>query len=81
MDFITFLYLIGMVVNTILQMRLMDVVIVYQLYSSLDAHIYIKVPPGLKTTNQVVPILSKHCNVKLQQTLYGLIQFEYLLYQ
>jgi len=39
MDFITFLYLIGMVVNTILKMRLMDVVIAYQ-YGSLDAKLY-----------------------------------------
>jgi len=80
MGFITFLYLIGMVVNTILKMHLMDVVIVYQ-YGSLDANIYIKVSPSLKTTNQVVPIWGKHCGVKLQQALYDLIQFGHLLYQ
>ena len=45
MDAITFRYLISLAISEGLDMRLMDVVIVY-LYGSLDANVYMKIPKG-----------------------------------
>jgi len=73
MDSIIFRYFIGMAVQIILEMHLMNVVITY-LYGSFNAHIYMKVPLGLETINQTVSIPSKHCDIKLQRTLYGFKQ-------
>ena len=47
MDVVTFRFLISLVVNENLDMRLMDVVTTY-LYGSLDNNIYIKIPEGYK---------------------------------
>jgi len=71
MDSITFQYLLGIAVYTMLEMRLMDVVTAY-LYGSLDTNIYMKVPPGLDTTIASAPIPGKYRGVKLQRSLYGL---------
>ena len=45
MDFITFRYLISLVVSEKLDIRLTDVVTAY-LYSELDTYIYMKIPDG-----------------------------------
>jgi len=63
MDSITFQYLLGMAVHTMLEMRLMDVVTAY-LYGYLNTNIYMKVPPGLDTTNASAPILGKYRGVE-----------------
>ena len=73
MDSITFRYLLGMAVHSILEMRLMDVVTAY-LYGSLNVDIYMKVPHGLESTTQQTTIPGKHRGVKLQRALYGLKQ-------
>lgn len=80
MDSITFRYLLGMAVHTILEMRLMDVVTAY-LYGSLHANIYMKVPSGLETTNFPESIHGKYRGVKLQRALYGLKQSGRMWYQ
>jgi len=53
-----------MAVHTILEMHLMDVLTAY-LFGSLGTHIYIKIPPDLETTNQVVSIPNKYRGIKL----------------
>lgn len=79
MDFITFRYLLGMAMYTILEMRLTDVVTTY-VYGSLHANIYMKVPLGLETKSHAESIHDKHCGVKLQRALYDLKQSGYTWY-
>ena len=71
MDGITFRYLVSMAVKERLDMCLMDIVTVY-LYESLDAHIYIKVPDGLKIPNMGAQDTRNMYSIKLQRSLYGL---------
>lgn len=80
MDSITFRYIIGMTVHATLEMHLMDVVTAY-LYGSLDANIYMKVPPGLEigTPNQPAP--EKYRGIKLCKALYALKQSGRMCYQ
>lgn len=76
MDFITFQYLIEMALHIIFKIHLIDIITPY-LYGSFYINIYMEVPFGPKTTNQVLPILDKHYDTKL----HGLIQFGHMLYQ
>ena len=52
MDIITFRYLVSLVVSEKLNMQLIDVVTTY-LYGDLDTDIYMKVPEGFHSPNQV----------------------------
>ena len=72
-DAITFRYLISLVVQEKLDMRLMDVVTAY-LYGSLDNDIYMNIPEGFQmpeTHNKKPPNMY---SIKLQRSLYGLKQ-------
>jgi len=73
MDAITFRFLISLIVQAKLEMRLMDVVTAY-LYGNLDKDIYMKIPEGF-----YMPELKSNrprdvYSVKLQRSLYGLKQ-------
>ena len=79
MDGITFCYLISMATNMNLDMQLMDVMTTY-LYWSLDAHIYMKIPDGIK-----IPEIKENENfnmysIKLKRSLYGLKQSGWMWY-
>ena len=78
MDIITFHFLISLVVYERLEMRLMDAVITY-LYGSLDFDIYIKKFDGFKMTKTYTP--RNLFLIKLQRSLYGLKQFDYIWFQ
>ena len=75
MDAITFRFLISLAVSKGLDMRLMDVITTY-LYGSIDNDIYMKIPERFKLpeANNTKP--RNTCSIKLQQSLYGLKQFE-----
>jgi len=78
-DSIIFRCLLGMVVHTMFEMRLMDVVTVY-LYGYFNTNIYMKVLLGLNTTIASAPIPGKYCGVKIQCSLYDLKQSESMCY-
>lgn len=80
MDSITFRYIIGMTVHATLEMYLMDVVSAY-LYGSLDANIYMKVPPSLETGTLNQPASGKYRGIKLCKALYALKQSGRMCYQ
>jgi hypothetical protein len=71
MNGITFCYLISLVIQNHLSLRLMDVMITY-LYGSLDSNIYMKVPDGISVSNMHVNH-NMYC-IKLVKSLYGLKQ-------
>ena len=73
MDAITFRFLISLVVNKSLDMRLMDVVTAY-LYGSLDSDIYMKIPEGYKIPEACSSKPRAVYSLKLQKSLYGLKQ-------
>ncbi|KAI3735382.1 hypothetical protein L6452_14878 [Arctium lappa] len=70
-DATTFRYLISMVVQEGIDMRLMDVVTAY-LYGSLDTDIYMKLPEGLKLSESCKVSSREQCSIKLNKSLYGL---------
>ncbi|KAI3692362.1 hypothetical protein L6452_32176 [Arctium lappa] len=72
-DATTFRYLISMVVQEGIDMRLMDVVTAY-LYGSLDTDIYMKLPEGLKLLESCKVSSQEQCSIKLNKSLYGLKQ-------
>ncbi|KAI3821171.1 hypothetical protein L1987_08729 [Smallanthus sonchifolius] len=73
MDSTTFRYLISLVIQEGLDMRLMDVVTAY-LYGSLDTEIYMKLPAGFKLPESCKSSSREHLAVKLNKSLYGLKQ-------
>ncbi|KAJ9539329.1 hypothetical protein OSB04_032062 [Centaurea solstitialis] len=72
-DATTFRYLISLVIQEGIDMRLMDVVTAY-LYGSLDTDIYMKLPEGLKLHESCKVSSREHCSIKLNKSLYGLKQ-------
>ncbi|KAJ9551943.1 hypothetical protein OSB04_015988 [Centaurea solstitialis] len=72
-DATTFRYLISLVIQEGIDMRLMDVVTAY-LYGSLDTDIYMKLPEGLKLPESCKVSSREHCSIKLNKSLYGLKQ-------
>ncbi|KAJ9544857.1 hypothetical protein OSB04_024564 [Centaurea solstitialis] len=74
-----FQYLISLVIQEGIVMRLMDVVKVY-LYGSLDTHIYMKLPIGLKLPESYKVSSQDHCSIKLNKSLYGLKQLVRMWY-
>ena len=79
MDAITFRFLISLVVSEGLDMRLMDVITTY-LYGSIDNDIYMKIPERFKLPKANNTKAHNTCSIKLQQSLYGLKQFEHMWY-
>ena len=73
MDAITFRFLMSLTASKNLEMHLMDVVTAY-LYGSLDNDIYMKLPEGLKMPGALKEKSREICSVKLQRSLYGLLQ-------
>ncbi|KAJ9548209.1 hypothetical protein OSB04_020752 [Centaurea solstitialis] len=72
-DATTFRYLISLVIQEGIDMRLIDVVTAY-LYGSLDTDIYMKLPEGLKLPESCKMSSQEHCSIKLNKSLYGLKQ-------
>ncbi|KAJ9541765.1 hypothetical protein OSB04_028271 [Centaurea solstitialis] len=72
-DATTFRYLISLVIQGGIDMRLMDVVTAY-LYGSLNTDIYMKLPEGLKLPESCKVSSREHCSIKLNKSLYGLKQ-------
>ena len=66
-----FHYLISLAANMNLVIQLMDVVTSY-LYWSLDTHIYMKIPDGIKISEIKENEYCNMYNIKLQSSLYGL---------
>ena len=79
MGAITFRFLISLTVFEGLDMRLMDVIIVYP-YGSINNDIYMKIPKGFKLpeANNTKPC--NMCSIKLQRSLYGLNQSRRMWY-
>ncbi|KAJ0881424.1 putative RNA-directed DNA polymerase [Helianthus annuus] len=72
-DATTFRYLISLVIQEGIDLRLMDVVTAY-LYGSLDTDIYMKLPEGFKLPNSCKSSSREHLSIKLNKSLYGLKQ-------
>jgi len=72
-DTATFRYLISLVVQEGIDMRLMDVVTTY-LYGSLDTDIYMKLPTRFKLPKSCKSSSREYFSIKLNKSLYGLKQ-------
>ena len=72
-DATTFRYLISLVIQEGIDLRLMDVVTAY-LYGALDTDIYMKLPEGFKLPNSCKSSSREHLSIKLNKSLYGLKQ-------
>ena len=79
MDFITFCYLISLVVSEKLNMQLMDMVNPY-LYRDLDTEIYMKVPEGHPLTGSNSSRPWNTLSIRLRRSLYGLKQSRQMWY-
>ena len=79
MDAITFRFLINLVVLEGLDMRLMNVIIVY-LYGFMDNDIYMKIPEGFKLSEANCTKPHNMYLIKLQRSLYGLKQSRRMWY-
>ena len=79
MDGITFRFLMSLTTSKNLEMHLMDIVTAY-LYGSLDNDIYMKLPKGLKMPEVLKEKSREICSVKLQRSLYGLMQSRRMWY-
>ena len=83
MDVITFCFLIDLTVSKGLDMYLMDVITPY-LYRSMDndiyIYIYMKIPEGFKLPEANSKKPRSMYSIKLQRSLYGLMQFGHMWY-
>ena len=79
MDSITFRYLISLATYMNLNIQLMDV-LTANLYGSLDAPIYMKIPNGFKIPEIRENENRNMCNIKFQRSLYGLKQSSRMWY-
>lgn len=72
-DATTFRYLVSLVIQEGLDLRLMDVVTAY-LYGSLDTKIFMKLPDGFKVPESCKQGSREQYEIKLNKSLYGLKQ-------
>ncbi|GKB23158.1 retrovirus-related pol polyprotein from transposon TNT 1-94 [Tanacetum coccineum] len=72
-DATTFRYIISLIIQEGINLRLMDVVTAY-LYGSLDTEIYMKLPEGFKMPESSEKISREQYAIKLNKSLYGLKQ-------
>nr|GEW87091.1 putative RNA-directed DNA polymerase [Tanacetum cinerariifolium] len=78
-DATTFQYLISLVIQEGIDLRLMDVVTAY-LYGSLDTEIYMKLPEGYKMPESSEKNSREQYAIKLNKSLYGLKQSRRMWY-